>query len=406
MLRRRLDDLRRNAALNTKSLRYSHTLIPSALHLQRTWRGQPVTIAWNVSSERLEFSEAEASRMGMSADEGCVYMIAKRVTELNARVGIDIAFEEEDTPVVVQDGLPRPHLRWILQSEHLVAQNMRRRLARLLSADDTPLTATGHISPEPRAAFESFLLAHPLWVRPGVDDQCTLVFREFPAVLAALVLRLQVSGLCFLHAPLVAVHYLYNLRATAVRASVLDITDFMRRHIGDGGMAKYLFNDGGGDTKSVLLQVLQPAAGATQATLRSCSHDSAPLQMLGPKLRALMRAYGPGVVTSFRAENDLAPPRTSYAGTHTSALNGLHALILVGVRFDTESGKHFMLLQNSWEGLPFFEVDENYWYASEAAVCFVLTPQDAPRAGFATNDLRSAESGVVGAGVAAPPSVR
>jgi hypothetical protein len=296
-------------------------------------------------------------------------------------------------------------MRWFLQSGHLVAQNMRRRLARLLSANDTVLTAVGHTSPEPRATYEAFLVAHPLWARPGTDAHCTLVFRLFPALLDALVLRLQVSGLCFLHAPLVAAHYLCNMRVSVVRPGVLDITDFMRRHIGDGGTARYLFNDGGGDTESVLLQVLQPARGAIEAALRPCAYNAVPLRQLGPKLRALLRMYGPGVVTSFRAETDLAPPRTSYRGAHTSLLNGLHALILVGVRFDTDTRKHVMLLQNSWEGLPFFEVDEDYWCASKAQVSFVVTPQDAPRAGYTTNDFRSAESGVVGAGVAAPPYV-
>ena len=275
---------------------------------------------------------------------------------------------------------------------------MRCRLTRLLASNDTPQTAEGHAAPDPRTALKAFLASNPLWAEAGAH--CTLLFREFPSCMDALVLRLQKSGVCFLHAPLVAVHYLVSLIVAEPR--VPDVTAFMRRQIGDGGSARYLLTDSGGDPRSVLLQILQPAEGAAQAELLTYAFgDHIPFSSFG----LLIRKHGPGIVTSFRTELALSEPRTSYSGAHTSFFHGLHALILVGVRYDAATGKHFLLLQNSWERLPFFEVDEGYWQASEATVSFVKTPQLSLRAGFATNDLRSAESGVIGAGVSAPPLV-
>ena len=83
----------------------------------------------------------------------------------------------------------------------------------------------------------------------------------------------------------------------------------------------------------------------------------------------------------------------------------LSSCLSVGVHLDVASGKHLMLLQNSWTSLPFFEVDEDDWYDSEAKVCFVNTQQTAVLPHFRTNDFAVAESGVVGAGVAEPAPV-
>jgi hypothetical protein len=341
-------------------------------------------------------------------------MLSKRVTEEDASTGFNVAsaaFKQRHptrrAPVVAYDGLPYPCLRWFMTSKHECARSMRQRLARLLASNDTAVTREGRDFSDPHVVLSAFLLAHPEWTL--ARDDCVLVFREFPSVHAALALRLQVSGLCFLNAPLVCAHYAVNLRSRTVSLGVLDITAFMRCHIGDGGTARYLFSDSGGDTKSVLLQVLQPAQGAAEAELCSVSYDSLtniPGRALGPELRALVKQNGPGVITSFRTELALAAPKTSYMGRPTSKFNGLHALILLGVRWDAASGKHFMLLQNSWESLPFFEVDEDYWVACKAQVSFIVTPQTAPRRGFVTNDFISAESGVEGAGVAEPPLIR
>jgi hypothetical protein len=357
------------------------------------------------------WAEQRAAEMGHADEEGLIYMLSKRVTEEDASTGFNVAsaaFKKRHptrrAPAVAYNGLPDPCLRWFITSMHECARSMRRRLARLLASNDTAVTSEGRDSPDPQAALSTFLSAHPEWALARGD--CTLAFWELPSVLAALALRLQLSGLWFLNAPLVAAHYAVNLRSSTVHLRVLDITAFMRCHIGDGGTARYLFSDSGGDAESVLLQVLQPARGASEAELRSFSYNSVSCRQQGPKLRALVKRYGPGVVTSFRAELALAAPKTSYSGRHTSEFNGLHALILLGVRRDAASGKHFMLLQNSCASLPFFEVDEDYWVASKAKVHFIVTPQTAPPAGFITNDLISAESGVVGAGVAYPPLVR
>ena len=337
--------------------------------------------------------------------EGIVFLFAKRVTEDDAFAGFATASAEfrrmhpDDAAPVAPSGGKWPFLRYFAHSHHPVAVGSRGRLTRILSDNDVPVA--GESATKPLAALNDFLRVNPLWRQS--DNNCFLIFWHFPSLMSALILRVQLSGLCFLHAPIVALHYLLNM--TAVHRETLDITSFARKHIGDGGTGRYIFGDSGGNTTSILLQLLQPEVGVEKAQLRSRPYNFGLVPDIGPELRRLLVKFGPGVVTSFRLETGLHAPQTSYAGAHTTPLLGLHALILVGVRRDAVSGKHFMLLQNSWASLPFFEVDENYWYSSEAEVCFVATKQTKLRPGFVTNDLCVAESAIVGAGVAEPELV-
>ena len=290
-------------------------------------------------------------------------------------------------------------MRFFADSSHAIAVDARERLSLLLATNDVAIV--GGSSTKPREALNGFLQANPLWREN--DDECFLVFWHFATLMSALILRVQITGLCFLHAPIVALHYLLNM--TGVHLETLDITSFGRKQIGDGGTGRYIFSDSGGNTRSILLQVLHPEAGAKKAELIRRNYDFGSTSDVGPELRRLLKLHGPGVVTSFRLETGLHAPQSSYVGVHTTPLLGLHAMVLIGVRRDAISDKHFMLLQNSWASLPFFEVDEDYWQSSEAEVCFVATKQTKLRPGFDTNDLCAAESAIVGAGVAEPALV-
>ena len=371
------------------------------------FRDQPSTVAWNVTSDRLHAAEGAAAAFSF-VTEGTVFLLAKGATEADAMYHFALASAahrkldpklQHPLPdmhsIMVTFGLS-PFIRWFEKSSHPIALQARFRLKRLLDADDC---ATPETTSSGAASFlMAFLTSNPLWTQ--VDDSCELVFWRFPSIMLALILRVQQSGLCFIHAPLTTLHYLRNMLATSLIADTIDITSFMRRDIEDGGTAAYVFSDTGGSAKSVLLQVLQPSVGACEATLISRSYNfSSSASDIGPDLRRLLKLYGPGCVLSMAAEKALKAPRMSFTGKHTTDLVGLHSVVLVGVRRDARSGKHFMLLQNSWANLPFFEVDEDYWYASKAEVNFVVTPQTAARPGFITNSLDIAESGVVGAGV-------
>ena len=367
---------------------------------ERMIDGIPASLAWNVPPADLVRAEERATELGLAEEAGFVYLLAKRVNEYDATAGFGVAsaafamkYPEEPAPVVVFDGQLYSHLRFFARDGHAIAVSARARLARLLSNSDTSLAGRAE---EPRAALDAFIAANPLWTQGG--DTCTLVFWCFPPIMDALILRVQLSGLCFLHAPIVALHYLLNM--TARHPETIDISRFMLMHVGDGGTARYVLTDSGGSAESVLLQLAQPRLGATEATLVSRPYNFGAVSDVGPELRRLLSVLGPGVVTSFLVEEALASPRTSYTGARTTPLVGLHALVLVGVRFDVASGKYFMICQNSWARLPFFEVDEDYWYDCKAQVSFVNTKQTALRPGYATNDLLVAESAVVGAGVA------
>jgi hypothetical protein len=355
-----------------------------------------------VSDQSLAIAEAAATALHL-VHEGTVYLLSKGATEATAAThfylasaayakcdGIGALPPVPDSPNVITFGMS-PYINWFERSNHPIARESRTRLERLLDDDDCAVTSI--VPGDPRIILQSFFKSNPAWL--GADDSCELVFRRYPSVLNAIILRVQTSGLCFIHAPLTALHYLRNMVSTC--EETVDITTFMRCNIDDVGTAAYVYSDTGGSAESVLRQVVLPGT-----LLASCNFDSVAVSDLGPELRRLLSLYGPGIVTTMGVERALVPPRTSFAGRCTSPLLGLYAVVLVGVRLSPVSRKHFMLLQNSHAGLPFFEVDEDYWFECKAEVSFVRTPQPTARPGFMTNSLVVAESGVVGAGVAAP----
>ena len=50
-------------------------------------------------------------------------------------------------------------------------------------------------------------------------------------------------------------------------------------------------------------------------------------------------------------------------------------MVLIGARFDAQSGQYYLLLQNWWHTLQVVEVRQDYAEACDTSLVFVSTPQ-------------------------------
>lgn len=357
---------------------------------------------WGVTLGDIVQAEASVLEVfGTTALAGplATFLLAKGVTEEDARYGLNRAVEklQRAAPpgtVVRPDVSPyyvMPYLRWFLNSSHSIACAMRERSDRLLSVGDTPLPHHNGGA----AALEIFIAAHPEW-----NDDTAYVSLRHSKLKYAVISRVQRSGVCFLHAVIVGLHYLLNFHSTTPHASVVDITCFLRRNLTDGSLSRYLFADDGGFLEEIIQKYFTPAAGdASLDILHSGSADSNFTAM-----RSQLELHAIGFVHSFDIEPAFESPMvTSHFVRSFPSPQYMerHAMLLVGVRFDAHRGEYVMLLQNWW-AKEFVEVGQSYWKKSNAKLLFVESPQTTMPIELRTVKFVHAAAGVVGAGVLEP----
>jgi hypothetical protein len=191
----------------------------------------------------------------------------------------------------------------------------------------------------------------PAWA----DNQRSFVwFRD--AVSGSLIQRKQKSSNCFLHAPIIAYHY--QLRRHDPSSPAIDIRQFIVRSLPPVLLSKLICGVGGGWSRDIFNMLLQPPA---QTFVVSTVQE----------IRDSLRTCGPGLVCNFRVEREFRSNKhkLSFCGAFTSALEGLHSMVVVGFREDASGHCTHLLLQNWWRK-QFVEVDEAYLQAADATVVF------------------------------------
>jgi hypothetical protein len=167
--------------------------------------------------------------------------------------------------------------------------------------------------------------------------------------------RFQLSGNCFLHAPILMHWYLtlwYGPTKDAAEVPLMHLSRYVRNKFEGNKLYRYLFHDYGGRSLDVLCSLMKSCT----ANLTTCSYTASYEIILGA-----LKKYGPGLVTlnklpledfsedgKFRYE---AFPREIKKTTG-------HAMLLVGIRQD-ENNQTFFLLQNWWKK-QFIEVRSDY----------------------------------------------
>ena len=165
--------------------------------------------------------------------------------------------------------------------------------------------------------------------------------------------------------------YYLQVLGLGIRVEMINITKLISTTFMPDLLAKHIFCYRGGNSRQVLKSFLEPKSMTFTPGLDQID-------------AAFLEKYGPGLVSHFSAHDDiLVDGRFSFSGEPAGTDDGKHAMVLVGVRVDTEGGRWF-LIQNWWRKKQFLEIREDYMTWCEVVMVFVLTPQRSTEARFPT----------------------
>jgi hypothetical protein len=255
-----------------------------------------------------------------SLDDLRLFLYAKGILAHKSSNGRKIAFDE----------LLDPAAALVTSAAREELEEGRARLARIV---DTGEQASPEAVP---LTFEVFCKTHPVWAD---KTKSYVVFRDHEAFTGkegVFVERIQLSGLCYTHAPIVMQHYLVRMNSTE-QVMMLDMGIYLRHYMGDTALYKHIWEDAGGDSTEFLKHILVQEPKAVLSTLGSS----------GVEWPAAMKQHGALLVSGAHVEDTfLNGVSTSFDGVISSKVLGKHAMVLVGHRREGE--QNLFLLQNWW----------------------------------------------------------
>jgi hypothetical protein len=236
----------------------------------------------------------------------------------------------------------------------------------------TRIVTTGETSPqrstlERNSFFEEFIQRHPEW---AASKDVFVIFRDHPKLKGkphAHVERYQLSGLCYMHAPVVMQHYLLAMN-TKEQTPMLDMIKYIRQHMSPENLYAHIWEDKGSSSYHFLMGIL--AEHPLPAEIKTVPVDA----LLSVNLAQCLMRFGPGLVSFFKVTPAFFEvDNWSHTGPVTEDHRGYHAMLLVGHR--EHNGESRFLLQNWWRSKPYVEVDLANLESSGCSILFVKKPQ-------------------------------
>ena len=236
-------------------------------------------------------------------------------------------------------------------------------------------------------SFTRLLDSLPSWQ----DNSSYVTFRDDPRISCGLLERVQLSGLCYMHAPVVLQAYLVAMQAGSPTGTskMLDLADYIRKCRTAQELEDHIFKDEGGSSQAFLAQILANASGLEGFDCRSMVNKVVGQATIDVIISNL-KEFGPALVSGFMVtENFLDAKIHQHLGQDNSNEVGLHAMVLVGHRKD--SGQDRFLLQDWWSDKSFIEVDPEYLAGQRASLVFVQSDQPDIPVQFSRNSARYVE---------------
>ena len=215
---------------------------------------------------------------------------------------------------------------------------------------------------EEASLFDAFVTNHPEW-GPG---KSFVVFRDHELLKDkphAYVERVQLSGLCYMHAPVILQHFLVAMFSDDA-IPMLDMAIYLKKHISAKLLERRIWDDEGGDSQTFLKNILVKTP--TPMFLARSGTD---------ELESYLKSFGPALISRFEVEEAFDSVNWQHIGSMTTASKGNHAMVLVGIRKEGDATRY--LVQNWWKKKAFVEMDGEYLSACGAVVNFVQTQQTA-----------------------------
>lgn len=306
---------------------------------------------WNLSNENvnsaLALMKVDKLTEEQMKDELRVFLYAKGIMEDKSKRNRKEEF----------DNLLYPDKADVSEEARLKLRLARERLERIVSKGEEG----SFIDPKSNM-FTDFVAEHPEW-GPKTNF---VVFRDHALLKDkphVYVQRFQLSGLCFMHAPIALQHYLVAMHSTD-RVPMLDMGFYLKRHMSAESLEDRIWRGRGGDSEAFLRQILLKQPAPNLLTRRGSD-----------EMESYLKSFGPALISRFSVEEAFDSEEWQHLGPATTATTGKHAMVLVGVR--KECGSTRYLVQNWWEKKAFVEMDGAYLEAREALINFVQTPQTA-----------------------------
>ena len=227
--------------------------------------------------------------------------------------------------------------------------------------------------------FDKFVEENPEW-NPQNQENILVIFKNHPKMAGipplltlgkqhTLVERLQLSGLCYMHAPIVMQHYLVAMNRSD-DVPMLNLAEFLKKHMSSSSLWGHILRNDGGESLPFLQSIIASPIRSENIISVLATHLPAQENYLAE----LLHLYGPGLVSGFLVRKSFDSSISKHHGTlENEEPLGKHAMVLVGYR--RETGKLFFLLQNWWTKKPYFEVDAEYLAGAQAMIHFVKEKQ-------------------------------
>jgi hypothetical protein len=206
--------------------------------------------------------------------------------------------------------------------------------------------------------------------------------------------RFQISGNCFIQAPILMIWYLtlwYDATKVAMSVPLIHLSRYVRNKMTGQTLFNYIFKDDGGESQDVLEAIIY------NPSIQKIAYDDS-----FHKILENLQKFGPALVTV----DDL--PKTDFGRNGKFCYDEYpkeigetagHAMLLVGIRQD-KNNQTFFLLQNWWPEKEFVELRQDYltrMAGSRHSFSFITkavsTPSDANLYTQATTgNVRSSQS--------------
>jgi hypothetical protein len=254
------------------------------------------------------------------------------------------------------DNLLNPDGALVSDEARTKLKSARERLRRIVVKGEV-----GKNFDEAASLFDAFVAKHPEWG----PEKSFVVFRDHQLLKGkqhAYVERVQLSGLCYMHAPVILQHYLVSMHSHDA-VPMLDMAVYLKKHMSAEALERHIWLNKGGDSHAFLEKILVQDPVPVFDSV-SAKHD----------LASSLLQYGPGLVSGFKVEKKFNSDKWKHIGTQKIDSTGLHAMVLVGFRKQGNGIRY--LLQNWWKTKPFIEVDADYLESCGAIAHFMKTVQD------------------------------
>jgi len=305
---------------------------------------------WNVPVAKIQEAMRHERKCSYSTMQWLIWLFCevKHIDEKRLETLFTQATEKEDEKIL--DRKKTYFDWWFISCPHPIAQRARDNLSRLL----VPVQLVSDEVPH-EISFQQFLKTNREW-----DDvsQSYVWFRD--ECKNALIQRVQLSGNCYIHGPVVALRY--AMCKFMDNPPTVDIRKFILQNLHAHLLSKLICNVGGGSSREIFKILLGPQPQLIQETDPS-------------KICQYIRMYGPGLVCNFSVERAfrINNDKRHFSGSFTSDVEGSHSMVVVGyrhVKTENDKVRLFLLLQNWWQRRQFIEIDEPYFRDSEAVVLF------------------------------------